>query len=129
MALFGPDPAEIRATQPMVDWINQAPPGDLAVELIEAFTQTGPGTGGELTHHDLIRWMLRISSSWTTYYSVKRPIVEAVQLLEHSELIVYTPLLGPSTSRSMWTITRFGLAKFADGKPAVRQHIRDRTGQ
>ena len=50
--------------------------------------------------------------------------MEAIQLLEHSEL-VYVRVVS---DERRWSATRLGLATLADGKDAVRQRIRDRTG-
>ena len=56
------------------------------------------------------------------------PIGEAIQLLEHAEL-VYIPPDNPSQGRPIkWSATRFGLATMANGKTAVRQRIKDRPG-
>jgi hypothetical protein len=127
MALFQttPDPEEIQAAQPIVDWINGASPGDLAAELMGAFQSF---KDPELTLSDLVKYMLRIATSWATYYPVQQAMRESLQLLEHSELILYTPRLGIENSYPAWTATRLGLATLAQGKAAVRQRILERTG-
>jgi hypothetical protein len=51
--------------------------------------------------------------------------LEAVQLLEHSEL-VYVRFVADNDFR--WSATRLGLTTLARGKAAVRQRITDRTG-
>ncbi len=57
--------------------------------------------------------------------SMSGPILEAVQLLEHAELILIADIREGSRN---WHATRFGLATLAEGKDAVRQRIKDRTG-
>jgi hypothetical protein len=59
--------------------------------------------------------------------SLTGPILEAVQLLEHAEL-VYISEISDYGYRS-WNATRFGSATLAAGADAVRQRIKDRTGQ
>jgi hypothetical protein len=51
------------------------------------------------------------------------PIEEAMQLLEHSEMI-----FKMASEQECWRATRLGSATFAAGKDAVRQRIKDRTG-
>jgi hypothetical protein len=57
---------------------------------------------------------------------VQESILEAVQLLEHAELI-YVRAISTEGERD-WCATRLGVATLADGTAAVRQRIRDRTG-
>ena len=57
---------------------------------------------------------------------MRGPILEAVQLLEHAELILISDITDSGTG--FWSATRFGLATLAGGKDAVRQRIKDRTG-
>jgi hypothetical protein len=56
-------------------------------------------------------------------------MAEAVQLLEHAEL-VYLYLMREFTTggNGGWSATQLGLATLAKGKDAVRQRIKDRTG-
>jgi hypothetical protein len=64
---------------------------------------------------------------------VKHPgrLSEAMQLLEHAEL-VYVHLMNEgkilTEGNAGWTVTRLGWALLANGKAAVRQRIKDRTG-
>gem|GEM_PF-5061096 len=58
--------------------------------------------------------------------SMVGPILEAVQLLEHAELILIADITDYGDR--YWSATRFGLATLAEGKDAVRQRIKDRTG-
>ena len=108
----------------MFDWINNAPPGDLAAELMGAY-----GAGGvSLGWTRFSEWMFREhparKSAFAVGPAVRTPIVEAVQLLEHSELVMRYGL----SDNELWEATRFGLATLAKGKDAVRQRIKDRTG-
>jgi hypothetical protein len=111
--------------QPMIDWINSAPPAEVAVELLAAF-----GSGDtKLTLAQLTDWIFRTYPKQTGIITRARPvqeaILEAIQLLEHSELI-YVRVI--SDDWRYWSITRFGTATVAAGKDAVRQRIKDRTG-
>jgi hypothetical protein len=54
------------------------------------------------------------------------PMREALQLLEHAELIYISEMESVPSAR--WRATRLGLAVLASGKTAVRQRIKDRTG-
>jgi hypothetical protein len=115
----------------MIDWINNVPPAELAAELMMAFV---PGQiPGLISAWSLAEWMFRgchKPSKYVAKYFPKftdddaGPISEALQLLEHSELL-YTSRRG---ERQHWNATRLGLAMVASGKPAVRQRITDRTG-
>jgi hypothetical protein len=53
--------------------------------------------------------------------------LEAVQLLEHAELL-YVRSISDVAGACSWCATRLGLATLAEGKAAVRQRIKDRTG-
>jgi hypothetical protein len=111
----------------MVDWIVAAPPGELAPVLMEAFGPGGPQQGFGLALTAFEEWMFRGYPARAGIIlrarPVKEPILEALQLLEHSQLIyVY------SDTDRYWRATRLGLATLAEGKPAVRQRIKDRTG-
>ncbi|MBX9638382.1 MAG: hypothetical protein K2X97_01240 [Mycobacteriaceae bacterium] len=55
---------------------------------------------------------------------VQESILEAVQLLEHSELIFVRWI---QDNESRWNANRLGLATLADGKSAVGQRIAGRT--
>jgi hypothetical protein len=140
MPLFGQSkgPAEVEAErarqqanlQRMIDaagamsqWVRGVPAGDLAAHLMPAF---GPGAparsrNGAVSLSGLFQWLGYRDNSMIG------PILEGVQLLEHAELI----LIGLPESDSgphYWSATRFGLATLAEGKDAVRQRIKDRTG-
>lgn len=132
MAVFGPNPGEPDPAQPMVDWINRAPPAELAVELMSAFDPElrGPsGRASPLALSDFGDWMFRGFPARSGFILPARPVqesmLEAIQLLEHSELI-YARWVQDNESK--WTATRLGLATQADGKAAVRQRIKERTG-
>lgn len=127
--VIGPNPGEPDAAQPMVDWINNAPPAELAVELMCAFDPTVARRGSELALSDFTTWMFRgypeRGGLIRPARPVQQPILEAVQLLEHSELVYIRWILN---NEFRWSATRLGLATLATGKEAVRQRIRDRTG-
>ena len=111
----------------MIDWVNGVPPAELAAELMAAF-----GSAGALSLGDLcFEWLLgsRGYPKPRDYWDrLLTPLGEALQLLEHAEL-VYIPPDNPSQGRPIkWSATRFGLATMANGKTDVRQRIKDRHG-
>jgi hypothetical protein len=109
------------AARAKFDWTIAAPPAGLAAELMAAFGPDKYETG--VIEGSLRCWL----GLWESQYrALDRPIDEAVQLLEHAELI-YVRGISDAGSR-YWCPTRFGLATFAQGKDAVRQRIKDRTG-
>ncbi len=139
MPLFGQskDPAEVEAErarqqaglQAMIDaagamsqWVRGVPAGDLAAHLMPAF---GPGAPARSRNG-----AVNLSGLFTLLgyrdNSMIGPILEAVQLLEHAELILIYDVTDSGTGS--WSATRFGLATLAGGKDAVRQRIKDRTG-
>jgi hypothetical protein len=128
---FGPRPGGVDAAQPMIDWTVAAPPAELAPELMEAFS---PDIGRKvpwLGADDLEEWMFRGYPTRTGIIlrarPVTEPILEAVQLLEHSELL-YVRVITDYGSGRRWCATRLGFATLAEGKAAVRDRIMDRTG-
>jgi hypothetical protein len=125
MPLFGEKSdkaAQLLAAQPMIDWATNAPPAELAVELMGAFAQ-----GAELTPQGLASWLVRSSHLGTLQLHV--PIREAMQLLEHAELVYVSRMSEYVDPQNIqWKATRLGLATVAAGKSAVRQRIKDRTG-
>ena len=133
MPLFGPSPEEDAAAQPMFDWINSLPPGDLAAELMAAF-----GGGGSLDAATIVNWLfdlhgyprLRLGAGRFLPEVPGCQVLEAVQLLEHAELVYESHLVTQMRQEDLpyWKATRFGLATMASGKAAVRQRIKDRTG-
>jgi hypothetical protein len=93
-----PDPiaAEL-AAQPMIDWVNCAPPAELAAELMAAFGPDGPGSKFSvgLAPGDLVGWLFRGYPNprrhthplvGTASSPLHGPMREALQLLEHAEL-------------------------------------------
>jgi hypothetical protein len=132
--LFTPkDPAEGEAAQAraqatadadrarrdaMYEWAYHAAAGDLAAELMAAFLPAGTTAGPT-------ELRMRLGCWESKYRHLTEPIEEALQLLEHSELVCLRRL----GDAPRWGATRFGLTILADGKDAVRQRIRDRTGQ
>jgi hypothetical protein len=117
------------AARSMLEWAYCAPPGDLAAELMAAFGPAGP-----YPWHTAFEWLFRgypCPSGIAGYRERKsyadmleRPILEAIQLLQHAELVVESASGEPRC----WYATRLGLATLANGKAAVRQRIKDRTG-
>jgi hypothetical protein len=113
----------------MVDWINNVPPAELAVELMAAFGPDGIRSGDRLGSSDLTDWMFRGYPKQTGLIvaarPVERPILEAVQLLEHSELIYLRWIFN---DLPVWSVTRLGAATTVGGKDVIRRRILDRTG-
>jgi hypothetical protein len=124
------------------------PATDLAAELMPAFGPDGPKGGKDLSRSDLGGWILpqmlpqcehKLSQqSLKALHAVVRmgtrglrlgmelaPISEAVQLLEHAELVYES---SRTEQDDYWSATQFGLATLGKGKAAVRQRIKDRTG-
>lgn len=119
--------ADDDGAQSLIDWVNGLPVAELAAELMAAFAPPGPGrpvTGLHVNH--IGAWLFRGYHHPTRFApDVAIPVREAVQLLEHAELV----FIGITGSGNLeWTATRLGLATLADGKAAVRQRIKDRTG-
>jgi hypothetical protein len=119
--------------RPLIDWANSVSPADLAAELMAAF---GPDELPSV--RDLALWLLGAHGYHRHSFSERvrdvnqrerdlnemtLPISEAVQLLEHAELVNCTHGENPR-----WRATRLGFATMASGKAAVRQRITDRTG-
>ncbi|KZS75537.1 hypothetical protein A4G29_17605 [Mycobacterium kansasii] len=57
--MIGPDLEEPDAAQPMVDWINGAPPAEVAAELMAAFGPHVPGSAPSLGLSEFSDWMFR----------------------------------------------------------------------
>ncbi|MDP7703870.1 MULTISPECIES: hypothetical protein [unclassified Mycobacterium] len=127
--MTGPNPGEPDAAQPMIDWINGAPPAELAAELMAAFGPDAPRRVPALALSDFSEWMFRGFPPLRGLIRPARPVrealLEAIQLLEHSELAYVRWILE---NEFQWSATRLGLATLEEGKAAVRQRIRDRTG-
>jgi hypothetical protein len=115
--------AEDEWAQAMLEWAINAPPAELAAELMAAF-----GQGTELTPQKLVQWLLRGGSSRASMGPLLVAIKEAVQLLEHAELVYVSRMTDSANLRITWEPTRVGLATLGSGKDAVRQRIKERTG-
>jgi hypothetical protein len=142
--LFGPSPEEIGAAldaaRPLINWAQSVPPADLAAELMAALGPDGPGRYGKaVSQQDLVTWLLRgypiltdtikaISFRHHLNELLFSPILEAMQLLDHAELACVA-WWGDTSPHAEWRATRLGWATLANGKEAVRQRIKDRTGQ
>ncbi|OBI90224.1 hypothetical protein [Mycobacterium sp. 1245805.9] len=119
----------------MFDWVNGAPPAELAAELMAAFGPNGANGGNDLGEQALVGWLFRGYYPNPGYRErvelleyvkeLRRPLREALQLLRHSELVYESQYGDGAPSLSA---TRLGLAALASGKPVVRQRIKDRTG-
>jgi hypothetical protein len=126
--------AQDEAGRALLDWANLAPPADLAAELMPAFGPNGPGGGVDVSARSLAEWLFRTypkpsdsqAQQLRMSYAkeLRRPILEAVQVLEHAELVFLSQTEGPT----QYSATRLGEAALANGKAVVRQRIRDRTG-
>jgi hypothetical protein len=129
MPSFGPNPVPDPA-QPMIDWIIAAPPAELAPELMEAFSPEAPRRVPWIGSSEFEEWMFRAYPKRTGLIlaarPVQEPILEAIQLLEHAEL-VFVRFISTTDGGRSWSATRLGLATLAEGKAAVRQRIKDRT--
>lgn len=107
------------------------PVADLAAELMPAFGPNGPKPGKSLTLHQLVKWKLdqyEFSSSAKkaiAYPKLETPVREALQVLEHAELLYLTVA---EESADNWTATRLGLEALRGGKDVVTQRIKERGG-
>jgi hypothetical protein len=131
--------AEDDAARPLIDWANDAAPADLATELLAAFHPAGPpgdgaNPGSSFSPFDLVKWLSRsYPNPGRCARQATRPLIgpirEAMQLLEHAELVYVRSMPDfDDASNVNWSATRLGLATLASGKAAVRQRIKDRTG-
>lgn len=113
----------------MIDWINGAPPAELAAELMTAFDPEVPRRAPVLALSEFSEWMFRGFPQRKGLILPARPVrealLEAIQLLENSELVYVRWILE---NEFRWSATRLGLATLAEGKAAVRERIRNRTG-
>ncbi len=128
MPMFGKrDHGEEVAAHAEVDRLQALPPPELAVEIMCEFAPDGPWDGASpVTQTTLVQWAgggMRGSER----RDLEAPILEAMQLLEHAEL-VYVRQISHVNGERGWCATRFGLATLANGNDAVRQRIQDRTG-
>ncbi len=124
------------AARAMFEWANSVPPAELAAEFMAAFRPHGYSGGNDLDVSILPQFTLakRLfreypnTSSTRSYANKSQALVrEALQLLEHAELVVS----GGSSivdGDPRWSATRLGLSALASGKAVVRQRIKDRTG-
>lgn len=107
------------------------PVADLAAELMPAFGPIGAKPGRSLTLHQLVKWKLdqyEFSSSAKkaiAYPKLETPVREALQVLEHAELLYLTVA---EESADKWTATRLGLEALRGGKDVVTQRIKERGG-
>jgi hypothetical protein len=129
------------------------PATDLAAGLMPAFGPDGPKGGKDLRRGDLGGWILprmlpqyeyklsqqslkflrafaRMGTNAQALVMELDGLLEAIQLLEHAELVYESRRTEPNDSPaiSYWSATQLGLATLASGKAAVRQRVKDRTG-
>ncbi len=121
LARFG----SMDSRQPMFDWLDRVPTADLAAELMASFAAEPRGWQYVRTIMcDLFKTYGYPAPPLGLSRQGYWPIEEAVQLLEHSELVYKM-----ATDSEAWRPTRLGLTTSSQGKDAVRQRIKDRTGQ
>jgi hypothetical protein len=140
MPLFGEKKANAgdEMARASVERMTGLPAAELAAVLMPAFGTDGPKPGDTLQLRDLAQVVLHTCevrfSEFSSYRDMlDQPLLEAVQMLEHAELVCVQPRYSGSGSGTRflaaeWSATRFGLATLANGKDAVRQRITDRTG-
>jgi hypothetical protein len=102
--------------------LNALSPADLAGEIMAAFGPDGPKRGGTVTQDHIAPWLFRAFPRASRYTAGLRiPILEALQVLEHAELI---RLDSPWRAPNYWCTTRLGWEAIANGD--ARQVIYDR---
>lgn len=110
MPLFEPSPAELAAAQPMIVWLN-------TVEWVfRDYPKPGAPGGGIF------------SVATAASYPVGKPVLEALQLLEHAERVMYDHWFDQNYPQLAWLATRLGTSKLAEGRAAIRQRVAERTG-
>jgi len=95
------------------------PPEDLARVLLSAFLE-----GRDLSEAKLVRWLHREypdAADGDTVF-LERPVREALQVLEHAELVYISFFDSPPR----WRITRLGMLCLNEGEDSIRQCIEDR---
>ena len=102
------------------EMLVSVPPEGLAGVLMPAFVD-----GKDLGEAKLVSWLHRrypdVADGDTPW--LERPVREALQVLEHAELIY---LSRWSDSPPRWRATRLGMLCLNEGGDAVRQCIEDR---
>ncbi|MGX9788858.1 hypothetical protein [Mycobacterium sp. MMS18-G62] len=111
------DPAQVELAR-----LNALSPADLAGEIMSAFGPDGPKRGGNVTEAHIADWLFRSYRRASVYAAAVRvPVLEALQVLEHAELI---RLDNPWSAPNYWCATRLGLEAIVNGD--ARQVISDR---
>ncbi|OBJ52363.1 hypothetical protein [Mycobacterium sp. 1423905.2] len=120
------------ALQAQAERVMALPPtADLAAELMDAFGPHGAKRGKPLTQLDLVTWKVRAyqfdsrGQRAMVYKKLGAPIREAMQVLEHAELVY---LRVRSESPDTWELTSRGREALNSGTDAVRQCIAERGG-
>jgi hypothetical protein len=102
--------------------LNALSPSDLAGEIMAAFGPDGPKCGANVTEDHIATWLFRAYRGASRYTArVRIAILEALQVLEHAELI---RLDNPWSAPNYWCATRLGWAVIASGD--ARQVIYNR---
>jgi hypothetical protein len=102
--------------------LNALSPADLAGEIMAAFGPHGPKRGGNVTEDHIATWLFRAYRGAARYTAgVRIPVLEALQVLEHAELI---RLDNPWSAPNYWCATRLGCEAIANGD--ARRVIYDR---
>jgi hypothetical protein len=97
---------------------------------MQAFGAGGPKPGKPLTHRDLAEWLLdryefpSRGLRAVAYGKLDAPLREALQILEHAELVYLTVR---SERPDTWTATSSGLEALARGKDAVSHSVLHRS--
>lgn len=107
--------------------VDLPPTAELAAQLIAAFGSDGRKPGKPLTQYDLVKWVLRRSEFTSraqqarSFTKLVAPVREALQVLEHSELVYHN--VGGEGKAENWRLTNRGLSALYDGYDAVAQCI------
>ncbi|AKK26012.1 SHOCT domain-containing protein [Mycobacterium sp. EPa45] len=110
------------------------PVPELAVELMTAFGASGPRQGKPLTESDLAQWWLDRYEFTSRRQKVlcsamlrrgRSPIREALQVLEHAELVYLTVRTDREDN---WRATNLGSSILAEGRDAVAERVGQRPG-
>ena len=140
MPLFGEKQdrtADDQAARAKLHWADSVPPADLAAELMSvAFRGSSDLSMEELIgrllvprRHDM-QSRRDVKRAVGSTKELERAVLEAIQLLEHSELILCAQRhVTGYDHQHHWRATRLGLETMDNGKDLVRQRIKDRTGQ
>ena len=139
MPLFGEKQdrtADDQAARAKLEWAESLPPADLAAELMSvAFRSSGDRDIRQMIDRllspkfDELQSRRGVKRAVGSTKELERTVLEAIQLLEHSELILCAQIhITGYDHEHHWRATRLGLEVGDIGKDVVRQRIKDRTG-